>query len=174
MVVQEDRCFYCEGKISFDRSTGWLRATVDHFIPRSRGGSKGISNVVLACEGCNARKRDRPPSLNEFLKWNDLAALWPHIKSVSFKALFPEKACRLCGRPIPLDRLLKNPVSRSNTHTCSKRCSRYRRNRPNKGKPASRPGIVEQVGPEVPETVQTPDRLPKKMLPAPQSCPAVA
>lgn len=33
--------------------------TIDHVIPRSRGGKTGWENVVLACSQCNARKGSR-------------------------------------------------------------------------------------------------------------------
>jgi 5-methylcytosine-specific restriction endonuclease McrA len=34
--------------------------TVDHRVPKSRGGTDGLSNLVFACFTCNQRKRDRP------------------------------------------------------------------------------------------------------------------
>jgi 5-methylcytosine-specific restriction endonuclease McrA len=38
------------------------RLTLDHVIPRSRGGQHTWDNVVTACERCNSRKSDRTPS----------------------------------------------------------------------------------------------------------------
>lgn len=35
--------------------------TIDHVIPKSRGGADDISNYVLACKGCNNAKADRTP-----------------------------------------------------------------------------------------------------------------
>jgi 5-methylcytosine-specific restriction endonuclease McrA len=35
--------------------------TVEHVLPRSRGGATGWENCVAACEDCNARKADRTP-----------------------------------------------------------------------------------------------------------------
>ncbi|MEZ5205012.1 MAG: HNH endonuclease [Acidimicrobiales bacterium] len=43
------RCAYCGAKGS----------TVDHVVPRSRGGRHDWDNVVLACQPCNSRKGDR-------------------------------------------------------------------------------------------------------------------
>lgn len=34
--------------------------TLDHVVPRSRGGATVWENVVVACQGCNAEKGDRP------------------------------------------------------------------------------------------------------------------
>ena len=53
-VLRRDRhsCQYCS-------STKHL--TLDHVIPRSRGGKHSWDNVVAACERCNSRKSDRTP-----------------------------------------------------------------------------------------------------------------
>lgn len=45
------RCAYCGGHGD----------TVDHVIPRSRGGSGEWDNLVCACRACNNRKADRTP-----------------------------------------------------------------------------------------------------------------
>ncbi|HBL10086.1 MAG TPA: HNH endonuclease [Cyanobacteria bacterium UBA11162] len=53
-VLRRDRhtCQYCG-------STKQL--TLDHVIPRSKGGKHSWDNVVTACERCNSRKGDRTP-----------------------------------------------------------------------------------------------------------------
>jgi 5-methylcytosine-specific restriction endonuclease McrA len=48
-------CQYC------GRKTRKERLTIDHVIPRSRGGGDTWGNLVLACLECNARKRNRRP-----------------------------------------------------------------------------------------------------------------
>lgn len=48
-------CQYCGRK--FHR----VDLTIDHVIPRSRGGLDTWENLVLACSGCNLKKRDRTP-----------------------------------------------------------------------------------------------------------------
>jgi 5-methylcytosine-specific restriction endonuclease McrA len=35
--------------------------TIDHVVPRSRGGASCWTNCVAACDACNARKADRTP-----------------------------------------------------------------------------------------------------------------
>ncbi|NJO71790.1 MAG: HNH endonuclease, partial [Oscillatoriales cyanobacterium RM1_1_9] len=35
--------------------------TIDHVVPRSRGGTHAWDNVVAACERCNARKGSHTP-----------------------------------------------------------------------------------------------------------------
>jgi len=56
-IFERDRfsCQYC------DRTPVRSELSIDHVVPRSRGGSTTWSNVVLACTECNARKRDRLP-----------------------------------------------------------------------------------------------------------------
>ncbi len=48
-------CQYCGGQ------PGKHELTVDHVIPRSRGGTTTWENVVAACATCNHRKGDRLP-----------------------------------------------------------------------------------------------------------------
>ena len=45
------RCVYC--------GTSGGRLTLDHVVPRSRGGESVWENVVTACAPCNLRKGDR-------------------------------------------------------------------------------------------------------------------
>ena len=55
-VFQRDRfrCVYCD----FDGSTfsGWVFLQVDHFKPKSLGGSDELENLKTACIGCNFMK----------------------------------------------------------------------------------------------------------------------
>lgn len=53
-VLERDheRCGYC-------RKAAW---TVDHILPRSRGGKDTWKNTVAACDTCNQRKADRTPA----------------------------------------------------------------------------------------------------------------
>jgi 5-methylcytosine-specific restriction endonuclease McrA len=44
------RCQYC---------TSTKQLTIDHVIPRSRGGTHTWDNVVIACETCNHKKGDK-------------------------------------------------------------------------------------------------------------------
>jgi 5-methylcytosine-specific restriction endonuclease McrA len=50
------RCQYCGDK----KRAGEL--TLDHILPRSRGGDNSPVNVVTACLACNNRKGDRTPA----------------------------------------------------------------------------------------------------------------
>jgi 5-methylcytosine-specific restriction endonuclease McrA len=45
-------CQYCGARTSL---------TVDHVIPRSKGGGSGWDNIVASCAPCNRRKGDRLP-----------------------------------------------------------------------------------------------------------------
>jgi len=56
-ILIRDRytCQYCKQTVS-DRSL-----TIDHIIPKSRGGSSKWENLVTACKRCNSIKADRTP-----------------------------------------------------------------------------------------------------------------
>ncbi|WP_348539851.1 MULTISPECIES: HNH endonuclease [Spirulina sp. CCY15215] len=53
-VLRRDKntCQYCGSK---------HKLTLDHVIPRSKGGKHVWDNVVIACEGCNSKKGARTP-----------------------------------------------------------------------------------------------------------------
>lgn len=49
----DHRCQYCLRHVP--------DLTLDHVMPRSRGGPTSWENVVACCKQCNAKKRDRTP-----------------------------------------------------------------------------------------------------------------
>lgn len=49
------QCAYC------GRPLNSMSATVDHVMPRSRGGRTSWKNCVASCKQCNKRKDDRTP-----------------------------------------------------------------------------------------------------------------
>ena len=51
----KSKCQYC-GVIETPKDM-----TIDHVIPRSRGGGNTWSNLVTCCKKCNQKKRDRTP-----------------------------------------------------------------------------------------------------------------
>ncbi|MFZ0546636.1 MAG: HNH endonuclease [Candidatus Promineifilaceae bacterium] len=65
-VLRRDsyRCIYC-GKQCGERQYGRVLQkddfTLDHIIPRSRGGKNSWGNTACACFRCNQRKADRTP-----------------------------------------------------------------------------------------------------------------
>ena len=50
--ARDKMCAYCGG----------VAETVDHVVPRSRGGTLSWENAVAACLRCNHRKADRTPA----------------------------------------------------------------------------------------------------------------
>lgn len=46
-------CQYCGAQITSDE------ATIDHVVPRSKGGRSTFENTVCACGSCNKRKADK-------------------------------------------------------------------------------------------------------------------
>ncbi|GJM63704.1 HNH endonuclease [Persicobacter diffluens] len=47
-----NQCVYCDTKKDL---------TLDHVLPRSRGGKSTWKNLVTACQSCNSKKGDRTP-----------------------------------------------------------------------------------------------------------------
>ena len=61
-------CAYCGVETCFTGKDG-PKATVDHVVPKSKGGLDHLSNCVVACEECNGAKADQedwsPPEVDE-------------------------------------------------------------------------------------------------------------
>jgi 5-methylcytosine-specific restriction endonuclease McrA len=51
----EGRCQYCEKQLTKEIST------IDHVVPRSRGGATSWENCVISCADCNGKKGSRTP-----------------------------------------------------------------------------------------------------------------
>jgi len=47
------RCFYCGSKLRRQNRS------VDHIVPRSKGGNNALKNLVPCCRSCNSRKRNK-------------------------------------------------------------------------------------------------------------------
>lgn len=61
------RCGYCDAPAT----------TVDHILPRSRGGRNTWKNTVASCYGCNQRKGDRTPvEAGMTLRFTPVAPSW--------------------------------------------------------------------------------------------------
>lgn len=56
MWRDKNQCQYC-GVIQASREL-----TIDHVLPRSRGGKNTWTNLVACCKKCNQKKRDRTPT----------------------------------------------------------------------------------------------------------------
>lgn len=57
----EWKCVWCEHEVAtiVVSSVGPRRASVDHVVPRSRGGSNAPGNLITACSDCNAKRGRR-------------------------------------------------------------------------------------------------------------------
>jgi 5-methylcytosine-specific restriction endonuclease McrA len=108
------RCGYCHAPAT----------TVDHVLPRSRGGRNSWKNTVAACDPCNQHKRDRTPA-----EAGDAAAVHPvrpHL-GVADAALNgrrcgaarrrPSMRAGVTAAPPPLERTVEVRILRSQRTT---------------------------------------------------------
>lgn len=61
----DSRCAFCSNRVWPADKGGWSpatprhsRATIDHALPKSRGGTNADENLLLACAACNGAKDD--------------------------------------------------------------------------------------------------------------------
>lgn len=64
MYMERGRCHYCgrRVKVRDHRHRSPNRATVEHIVPRSRGGTDTWTNITLACQACNEAKGNMMPA----------------------------------------------------------------------------------------------------------------
>lgn len=66
-ILRARVCWYCG--VGIDRAASKYdpcKATIDHVVPLSKGGTNDSSNLVPSCRSCNIRKRTR--SVEMFLR----------------------------------------------------------------------------------------------------------
>lgn len=61
LLAGDPHCRYCRQSVTAATSS------LDHIIPRSRGGTNSQDNLVLVCRRCNTLKGDRLPA--ELTEW---------------------------------------------------------------------------------------------------------
>src|SRR4051812_35354403 len=79
-------CWVCGGAVDSRCPSGSPhRASVDHVIPRSRGGTNDLGNLRLAHRRCNGQRGSRLPELEwpEDLGVHQPAPLWPVLQRAS-------------------------------------------------------------------------------------------
>ena len=76
-------CQYCANE------TGDHRLEKEHMVPKSRGGSDSLKNLILACHTCNQKKADRTPE-----EWLDALKAKKNAGDMDKKTLrVPGKSC---------------------------------------------------------------------------------
>lgn len=80
------RCVYCGATLE-----GGACLSLDHLLPRSKGGSNDATNLVTACKMCNSIRGDRPLAqwlrLVADLTGEDVEALRRRVQSLRRKSL---------------------------------------------------------------------------------------
>ena len=64
-VLRRDNyeCQYCGVKLP---TLSKIKTTIDHVVPRSRGGDSGWTNLVASCQKCNLHKANKTPKRHSF------------------------------------------------------------------------------------------------------------
>lgn len=99
-LTAEQACAYCGGRENL---------TVDHLVPRIRGGRDAADNLILACRSCNSSKGSK-----DLLDWMQSKGNFPSIfllrrylkivaRYCEQEALMEMEVAALRGRSLPFD-----------------------------------------------------------------------
>lgn len=92
--LQDRKCAYCRCETHMPGTHGVPygdTATIDHVIPRSKGGANSRDNIVMACQSCNQRKANSDPK--GFWKPR-ITIEWPEIPKPRKRGTREEEAAR--------------------------------------------------------------------------------
>jgi len=100
---QFGQCIYCNDdmilKFSRELRRHPKRATIEHVIPSSEGGSNSMDNMVCSCSSCNSRRgsieHNKFMFLRQFDNWMELAK----IEQWKLKNIYSKKT-KLRNHPI--------------------------------------------------------------------------
>jgi hypothetical protein len=67
------RCLYCDKCLSLGSQNPNTMATLDHLIPKSKGGTNNSANLAFSCFSCNQTKGSKAPSAAILLKHSRLS-----------------------------------------------------------------------------------------------------
>ena len=85
MARDHNSCQYCNVKLSYKD------ATVDHVLPRSKGGTTHWENVVLSCNTCNRKKGSKTlKQAGLKLKKPPVQPDWLPVLNVKLSPLLPD------------------------------------------------------------------------------------
>ena len=64
ITESETKCAYC-GRRYDDEKT---KKTMDHVVPKSKGGETSLANIIICCQNCNVKKGNE--DMDVFIKQN--------------------------------------------------------------------------------------------------------
>lgn len=101
------RCAYCRRELSLEGEPGVPEASLDHFVPRSRGGRGTDANLVLACVRCNSQK-DSGGRFGRRVWMHPTAEDLLRVESM-LRATYGDEAVEEARVPLPGSRAWKAP-----------------------------------------------------------------
>lgn len=70
--LQDGRCWICHQPMDLAAPWGHEFVTIDHFVPRSLGGTSELANKLVAHRRCNCSRGNQPASAS---RWAAVMAL---------------------------------------------------------------------------------------------------
>lgn len=73
VAIQRNRCAYCRCTMHLSKGKRKAtRATLEHVVPKSRGGTKSLLNTVAVCYRCNNTRGDKPLTDTQFRRVREI------------------------------------------------------------------------------------------------------
>lgn len=117
-MKSDHKCSHCGREVYFGYG-----ATIDHFIPLSKGGTNRDINLVMLCKDCNKEKRDQilyPEHYLPYLKEEHRKALNGYYESYRASFEYVERTNLLCCDSYPLS--VQPPCITGSRYRKNRRC----------------------------------------------------